>query len=120
MLTEHDFRVCENDDIVRRYAEVRGLDATIGDHHIIDHYEVAVGTDRRYPFTRSNIRPFTNVGLNVTWTFWHLSLFPRSGVYYVTVRTYGMSSAMVEVTSNGIMVGYSTNVTSIGTLELAR
>ena len=100
--------------------EIRGLDATIGDHHIVDHYEVALGTDRRYPFTRTNIRPFTDVGLNVTWTFQHLYLLPREGVYYVTVRAYGLSSTMVEVTSNGVMVGYNTNATSIGTLELPR
>ena len=98
---------------------VSSLDTTIGKHQHIVHYEVAVGTDRRFHNTRNNIRPFTNVGLNVTWTFSDLQLIARNSIYYVTVRAYSETSAMVEVTSNGIKVGYGGPVVSNGTLELA-
>ena len=99
--------------------EVDSIDATIGKHQEIKYYEVAVGTDRRFHNTRNNIRPFTNVGHETLWTFSDLDLIPRSSVYYVTVRAYSMSSAMVEVTSNGIKVGYGSPVISIGDLELS-
>ena len=96
------------------------VDATIGEHLKIEHYEVAVGTDRRFHNTRNNIRPFTNVGLNVTWTFSDLELTARTSIYYVTVRAYSDSSSMVEVTSNGIKVGYGSHVVSAGLLELSK
>ena len=99
---------------------MNSVDGSIGQHQEIDHYEVAAGTDRRFHITRNNVRPFTNVGLNVTWTFSDLELIPRSSIYYVTVRAYSVSSAMVEVTSNGIKVGYGGPVISNGTLELAK
>ena len=96
------------------------VDGSIGRHHEIDHYEIAIGTDRRYPKTRTNVWPFTNVGLNVTWTISDLKLIPRKAIYYVTVRAYSVSSAMVEVTSNGIRVGYGSHIVSTGTIELAK
>ena len=96
------------------------VDGSIGKHHEIDHYEIAIGTDRRYPSTRTNVWPFTNVGLNVTWTVSDLTLIPRKVIYYVTVRAYSVSSAMVDVTSNGIRVGYGSHVISTGTIELAK
>ncbi|XP_078664148.1 uncharacterized protein LOC144907219 [Branchiostoma floridae x Branchiostoma belcheri] len=80
-------------------------------HQAVAYYEVAVGTDRTYPKTRDNTVEFTNVGLNKTWTFHHLDLKP-SGLYYVTVRAYSTSNAMVEVTSNGIQVGFDVAVTA--------
>ncbi|XP_019616822.1 PREDICTED: uncharacterized protein LOC109464311 [Branchiostoma belcheri] len=80
-------------------------------HQAVAYYEVAVGTDRTYPKTRDNTVEFTNVGLNKTWTFYHLDLKP-SGLYYVTVRAYSTSNAMVEVTSNGIQVGFDVAVTA--------
>ena len=99
---------------------VSKIDGSIGKHHEIDHYEIAIGTDRRYPNTRSNVWPFANVGLNVTWTVSDLKLIPRKVIYYVTVRAYSVSSAMVEVTSNGIRVGYGSHVISTGTIEVAK
>ncbi|KAI8510725.1 hypothetical protein Bbelb_116410, partial [Branchiostoma belcheri] len=70
----------------------------------IQYYEIAVGSDRRFPSTRSDIHPFKNVGLNRTATFTDLRLVP-GGVYYATVRATGVSTAIAEVTSNGITVG---------------
>eukprot|EP00058_Branchiostoma_floridae_P003027 XP_002588515.1 hypothetical protein BRAFLDRAFT_79470 [Branchiostoma floridae] len=35
----------------------------------IEYYEVALGTDRRFPRTRNNVHPYVNVGLNQTHTF---------------------------------------------------
>ena len=99
--------------------EVSRVDGSLGDHLKIEHYEVAVGTDRRFHRSRNNIQPFTNVGLNVTWSFSDLNLIPRSSTYYVTVRAYSVSSAMVEVTSNGIKVGYGSHVVTNGSLELS-
>ena len=102
------------------FTEVSQADSSIGEHQKVEHYEVAVGTDHRFSGTRNNIQPFTNVGLNVTWTFSHLTLVPRSVTYYVTVRAYSVSTAMVEVTSDGIKVGYGSQVFSAGSLELSK
>ncbi|XP_066298079.1 uncharacterized protein [Branchiostoma lanceolatum] len=90
------------------------------DHQIIDHYEVAVGTDRRYPSTRTNIRPFINVGQNKTVTFEHLQLIPRTGIYYVTVRAVSLASSTTEVTSNGIRVGFGGDIISHGEVQVPR
>ncbi|XP_078578634.1 uncharacterized protein LOC144863382 [Branchiostoma floridae x Branchiostoma japonicum] len=70
----------------------------------IQYYEIAVGSDRRFPSTRDNIHPFMNVGLNRTATFTDLRLVP-GGIYYMTVRARSLSTAVAEVTSNGITVG---------------
>ena len=82
------------------------LDINIGNHQDVEYYEVAAGTDRRFPDTRENIHPFVNVGTNQTWTFLHLTLLQKKGIYYVTVRAHSKSLALSEVTSNGIRVGY--------------
>ena len=76
------------------------------DEQEIAFYEVAVGTDRRYPNTKSNIAPFTNVGLSTVYLFEGLQLVAMDQVYYVTVRAHAVSGATVDVTSNGIRVGF--------------
>ena len=94
------------------------VDNEIGKHQKVAFYEVAAGTDRRYAKTRDNIQPFINVGLNRTWTFNNLELIPRSAVYYFTVRATALTTAVAEVTSNGIQVGYGGNIIEMGTLAL--
>ena len=70
-------------------------------------YEVAVGTDRLHASTKSNILPFTNVGLATSVTFDNLTLVPKEQRYFVTVRAHATSGALVEVTSNGLTVGFN-------------
>ncbi|XP_078573994.1 uncharacterized protein LOC144860567 isoform X3 [Branchiostoma floridae x Branchiostoma japonicum] len=101
-------------------AAINGETVEPGDHQIVDHYEVAVGTDRRYPSTRTNIRPFINVGKNKTVTFEHLQLIPRTGIYYVTVRAVSLASSTTEVTSNGIRVGFGGDIISHGEVQIPR
>ena len=101
-------------------SEGGSVDGSVGGQVKIDHYEVAVGTNPRYSNSRTDVRPFTNVGLNVTWTFTDLELVPQSVTYYITVRAYSVLSTQVEVTSNGIKVGYGSGVISTGTLELPK
>jgi hypothetical protein len=69
-------------------------------------YEAAIGVDRRYPATRSNIVPFVSVGMNTTYTFRNLELTARTVRYYFTVRAHSISGATVETTSDGLFVGY--------------
>jgi hypothetical protein len=69
-------------------------------------YEVALGSDDRFPVTRRNIVPFTEVALNTSVTFDGLDLIPQVQQYFFTVRAYGLTGATVEVTSNGISVGF--------------
>ena len=95
-------------------------DFVVGQHVKIDHYEVAIGTDRRYPVTRTNVLDFTSVDLNLTSTFSGLVLTPQTVTYYTTVRAYSVASTMVEATSNGIRGGFGMVVISNGTLELPR
>ena len=71
----------------------------------VAYYEVAVGSDRDYPNTRTNIAPFTNVGSNTSHIFTALDLVPLAQRYYITVRAYAVSGASVDVTSNGIYAG---------------
>ncbi|XP_066289112.1 uncharacterized protein [Branchiostoma lanceolatum] len=80
----------------------------------IEYYEVAVGTDRRFPRTRNNVHPYVNVGLNRTYTFEYLQLIPKIATYYTTVRAHSLSTSVAEVTSNGIQVGYGGQVFSAG------
>ena len=101
-------------------AVVQDIDSEIGRHQIIDHYEVAVGTDRRYPSTRNNIHPFIDVGLNKSHTFTDLNLIPKTATYYFTVRAFSVSTAMAEVTSNGIQVGHGAHVISNGEVDVQR
>ena len=90
----------------------------VGIHQTVLYYEVAAGTDRRYPSTRNDISPFVNVGLNKTWTFNHLDLVPLIAYYYITVRAYSVSTTMVEVTSNGIRVGFGGHIVALGELNI--
>ncbi len=76
----------------------------------VDYYEVAVGTDRRYPKTRDNTIPFTNVGQNTSVTFSNLDLKTLAATYYVTVRGYSASFSTAEVTSTGINAGVDSKV----------
>ncbi|CAH1249045.1 SELE [Branchiostoma lanceolatum] len=94
-------------------------DLTSNKHQTIDHYEVAVGSDRRYISTRSNVYPFTSVGKNRSVTLHDLDLISH-GTYYVTVRAISVSYTRADVTSNGIKVGVMSKVISHGTLNLLR
>lgn len=76
----------------------------------ITHYDVAVGSDIGYPNTRSDIAPFTNVGLNTSVMWENLDLVPQRVVYYSTVRAHTVSGTFIEVTSNGIRVGYGQSI----------
>ncbi|XP_063408918.1 uncharacterized protein LOC134692399 [Mytilus trossulus] len=76
----------------------------------IMYYEVAVGTDRRFPITRDNIVPFTNVGGNKSVTFYDLNLASGKAMYYFTVKAYSISYSIATVTSNGFHVGYDGGV----------
>ncbi|XP_076116641.1 uncharacterized protein LOC143084119 [Mytilus galloprovincialis] len=81
------------------------------DNQQVAFYEVAVGTDRRFPKTRDNIVPFTNVGKNTTATFYNLDLVPGTGLYYFTVKASSASYSVATVTSNGFHVGFDGGVT---------
>ncbi|XP_070564497.1 uncharacterized protein [Ptychodera flava] len=91
-----------------------------GHNQDIHHYEIAAGTDLHYPNTRNNIHQFVNVGLNTSHTFIGLNLIPKTVTYYVTVRAYAVSSAMTEVSSNGIIAGYGGEVIKPGKVTVAR
>lgn len=71
----------------------------------IIYYEVAAGSNIGYPNTRTDIAPFTNVGLNTTHTFTDLDLEFDNVMYYITVRATAVSGVSVESSSNGIRVG---------------
>jgi hypothetical protein len=73
-------------------------------------YEVSVGTDRRFPKTRDDIVPLTNVGLNKSVIFYDLDLTALTGIYYFTVNAYSASYSVATVTSNGFRVGYDGGV----------
>ena len=72
----------------------------------IVYYEVAAGSNSGYPSTRTDIAPFTNIGLNQSHTFPDLNLLPDI-VYYITVRATAISGATIDSTSNGIQVGHT-------------
>ncbi|KAL3857351.1 hypothetical protein ACJMK2_012027 [Sinanodonta woodiana] len=76
----------------------------------ISHYEVAIGNDRRFEKTRTNVHFFVNVGLNTSYTFTKLNLTKKIVQYYVTVRAYSHAGSFEEVYSNGIRVGYHEGV----------
>lgn len=83
------------------------------DNQQVTYYEVAVGTDRRFPKTRDNIVPFTSVGRNTSITFYNLDLVPGSGLYYFTVKAYSASYSIATVTSNGFRVGFDGSIAGI-------
>jgi len=76
----------------------------------ITRYEVAIGNDRRYSMTRSNVHYFVNVGLNRSHTFLHLNLTEKIVRYYITVRAYSEAGSFVEGYSNGIRVGFDDDI----------
>ena len=82
------------------------------DEQVIDYFEVALGSDREYIITRSDIVPFTIIdGMSTTYTFSGLNLIPLTQTYYATVRAHAVSGAIAEVTSNGIIVGLTHSIT---------
>ena len=76
----------------------------------IEYYEVALGSDKDYLNTRSDIVPFTNVGLAKTYTFSGLDLIPLTQSYFATVRAHAVSGAFVDASSNGIVVGLTHSI----------
>ena len=75
----------------------------------IAYYEVAVGSSREFPSTRTDVMPFTGCGLVQSYTFTGLSLVTME-TYYVTVRAHAVSGLWVDTTSNGVTVGISDSV----------
>ena len=71
----------------------------------VAYYEVALGSDREYPNTRTSIVPFTNVGTNTSFTFMDLNLVPLTQQYFITVRAHAVSGAYVDAISDGIIAG---------------
>ena len=96
------------------------LGIEVGEHQTIDHYEVAIGTDRTTHQRRTEIRPFTNVGRNTSWVFHNLNLEVETSIYYCTVRAYSVSTASTEVTSNGIRIGHGGRVVKHGHVTINR
>ena len=84
----------------------------------IDHFEVAVGNDRRYEDTRVNVMYYQNVGLNQSVTFYNLQLTEKTDTYYFTVRAYSKAGSFQESYSNGVKVGYTGKIKS-GKIESA-
>ena len=76
----------------------------------IQYYEVAIGNDRRYAKTRTNVHYFVNVGLNTSYTFKHLNLTSKLVRYYISVRAYSLAGGFAEGYSNGIRVGYEEEI----------
>lgn len=76
----------------------------------VAYYEVAAGTDLEHPSTRTNIAPFTNVGLNTSHTFTRLELVSEVVEYFVTVRAYSVAGATSEAHSNGVVAGFSHSI----------
>ena len=95
-----------------------GYNGSSNPSHVIDHYEVAIGSDRREHSTRINIHYFINVGLNTSHTFTHLNLTAKNVTYYITVRAYSVTGAYVEQYTNGIQVGYR-DIVFPGEVEVA-
>ncbi|WAQ98208.1 hypothetical protein MAR_022581 [Mya arenaria] len=76
----------------------------------ITRYEIAIGNDRRYSKTRSNVHYFVNVGLNTAYTFTNLNLTSKLIRYYITVRGFSQAGGFVEGYSNGIRVGFDDDI----------
>ena len=71
----------------------------------IEYYEIAAGSDRHYASTRSDVFPFTSIGLRTSYNITGLNLRAMNR-YFITVRAHAVSGAMADATSNGIQVGY--------------
>ena len=83
----------------------------VADTQEVSYYEVALGTDRRFPNTRDNVVPFTNVGKNKTVTFYNLDLLQGTAMYYFSVRAYSATYSTALATSNGFYVSGVAGVT---------
>lgn len=86
-------------------------DLEVDPNQEVSYYEVALGTDRRFPKTRDNIVPFTNVGKNSSVTFKDLDLEPGYAHYYFTVKAFSSAYTFVTTTSNGFYVSFDGGVT---------
>ena len=86
-------------------------DLTVDPNQEVAYYQVALGTDRRFPKTRDNIIPFTYVGKNTSTTFLDLDLVPGFATYYFTVRAYSSAYTYASATSNGFYVSFDGGVT---------
>lgn len=75
------------------------------DEQEIEYFEVALGSNKKYANTRSDIVPFTTIGLEKSYEFVNLSLISETQTYFTTVRAHAVSGAVAEATSNGIVVG---------------
>lgn len=114
---DHDFQ--EPVDRVSANWDVFGNPrSTLPSDHII-RYEAAVGTDRKYAATRSNVHGFEVLGLSTNVSFFGLNLAAKSVTYYVTVRAFSAGGSYVESSSNGIKVGYRSNIVS-GQVQVER
>ncbi|WAR20843.1 hypothetical protein MAR_014817 [Mya arenaria] len=85
-------------------------DGSIDPTQTITRYKVAIGNDRRYSKTRSNVHYFANVGLNTSYTFTSLNLTSKLVRYYITVRGYSQAGGFIEGYSNGIRVGFDDDI----------
>ncbi|XP_052806219.1 uncharacterized protein LOC128235437 [Mya arenaria] len=88
----------------------QGLETEAEEAPDIEYYEVALGTDRRFPKTRDNVVPFTNVGQKTTVTFLNLNLDSGDVVYYFTVKAYSKTYATSFAMSNGFYVMFNGGV----------
>ena len=95
-----------------------GIESELENGQDVAYYEVALGTDRRYPHTRDNIVPFTNVGKNKSVTFTNLDLVPGHAIYYFTVQAYSASYTTALATSNGFYVSFEGGVEGMCTLNI--
>lgn len=75
-------------------------------------YEAAVGTDTMHVLTRTNLLAFQDTGLTNSITFCGLNLTSKSVTYYITVRAHSAAGSFAESSSDGIKVGYSSNITA--------
>ncbi|KAK3101942.1 hypothetical protein FSP39_007535 [Pinctada imbricata] len=81
------------------------------DSQVISFYEVALGSDRRFDETRTNVMPFINVGLNTSVVFYDLvGVTLKTALYYFTVRATSKSFSTAEVSSNGFYMGFDKGV----------
>ena len=88
-------------------------DQELPDNQKISMYEVALGTDRRFSYTRTNIVPFTDVGNRTSYTFEGLDLVPGTSKYYCTVKAYSTSLSTAQSMSNGFFVTFNGGVTGM-------
>lgn len=88
------------------FGKIDGKDPT----QTIIKYMIAIGNDRRYSITRSNIHAFVDIGLNTSYIFTNLNLTEKTVTYYVTVKAISLAGSSQESTSDGIRVGFRIGV----------